>query len=459
VFACALAVIVSAGVPSATRAQPDAGPIDVSDAPRPDQASGRLDTPQGDSVLRWAARGLLFVPKLAVIVIAAPIRGGLYAADRFGAANFIGSLFTSAGPVQVFPAAQLESGFGVTYGVGALYQNIFGRGERLRGEFLFGGPVRQVYRVTFNSGQRFGQHDLSLKGEAQFLKNSLFFGIGMSDAVDLADVMGPIDPTVEDTAVISRFDQEILRSELALSSNWAHHIRSRLSTTLTLREFSAPSARFDDIRDVYDPTTVVGLEDGLSNVYSEVAIGYDSRTQPNRYLSREIPSTGWNTELFAGYARGVGDDPSNYFRYGIDAQRYIRLLFEDRTVVLRGQFEGVTGGLDSVPFVDLPRVGGTRVLRGYLGRRFRDRFMAAATLEYRYPISQMFTSYVFLDAGSVAREVSEFDTVRFGGGGGVILHTKKSTVLRLLGAYGSEGFVFAISLRAVTINPRRSNRR
>jgi outer membrane protein assembly factor BamA len=78
-----------------------------------------------------------------------------------------------------------------------------------------------------------------------------------------------------------------------------------------------------------------------------------------------------------------------------------------------------------VPFIDLPRLGGPVLLRGYDRDRFRDRYSGLATIEYDWPAAYDVNGFLFADAGRVFRDPDDFgvDDLRVGYGAGIQLHT------------------------------------
>lgn len=54
-----------------------------------------------------------------------------------------------------------------------------------------------------------------------------------------------------------------------------------------------------------------------------------------------------------------------------------------------------------VPFLDMPRVGGNQILRGYAAYRYRDRHMAATQAEYRFPVYKRLGMVAFAGMGDV----------------------------------------------------------
>ena len=149
------------------------------------------------------------------------------------------------------------------------------------------------------------------------------------------------------------------------------------------------------------------------------------------------------------------------FVLGWDLQRYINLYRGDRILLLRAQLEGVIAPPRKIPFVDYPRLGGSRLLRGYVRGRFRDRVLGVSAVEYRYPISENFAGFAFLDAGSVWRRVSNVSLgdIKLGYGGGLQMHTYRRFLMRVQLAGGEDGVVFNLSFNPAERIKRRTQRR
>ncbi|HEU5055340.1 MAG TPA: BamA/TamA family outer membrane protein, partial [Kofleriaceae bacterium] len=112
--------------------------------------------------------------------------------------------------------------------------------------------------------------------------------------------------------------------------------------------------------------------------------------------------------------------------------------------VLRALAEEVRGDLDEIPFVDLPRLGGPVLLRGYPRDRFRDRAMALASAEYLFDLGSMVAAYLFVDAGRVAPHLADLtaEDARVGYGGGLQIYTNASLLGRLNLASSIDGGLF-----------------
>jgi Omp85 superfamily domain len=395
--------------------------------------------------LLWVPRVILFVPKWGLWLAMSPVRGGLYVLQRYGLDERLRRLFSGNGPIAVFPSVARESGHGLTYGVGA------GIGRYVRGNFLFGGEVRQVYELRLRTRQLLGDSlELELGGQLQLLDESLFFGIGNRDLEDAGTQSG-IDAQTDPTAVAARYDQENFFAELAAEWRPLEVLTGRATLAYLDKDYrglGADAGNLVDIADVYDTDTLVGFENGTRYGYAELRLSYDDRVTTNPFVSLAQPSSGWKLEGFAGRTRGLIDtDPSSYFRYGLDVQRYVDLYMGDRILVLRAYLEGVTAGIDEIPFTELPRIGGSRLMRGYARNRFRDRTATAFSVEYKFPINRTMSAFAFLDGGGAWRELTDFDPAELhpGYGAGVQLHTANLFLTRFLVASGDDGLTFYLS--------------
>jgi hypothetical protein len=124
----------------------------------------------------------------------------------------------------------------------------------------------------------------------------------------------------------------------------------------------------------------------------------------------------------------------SFRRWDFDAQQYLSVLKQHRTLALRAyaSFTEADEGRE-VPFYLQPWLGGSHMLRAYRSFRFRDRNVVLLQAEYRWEVLPYLRGALFYDAGSVAAERQEFRLdslkhdygfgLRFGVGAGVFLRT------------------------------------
>ena len=195
-------------------------------------------------------------------------------------------------------------------------------------------------------------------------------------------------------------------------------------TSVDRRRFSDTEISRHDaptIAEAYDRTTVVGFDTGMTVGAVDFELRYDSRRAGSPYQPPIVRSSGVLAAVAAGYNRGLGGGNWEYVRYGADLQLFLGFPADARVLVLRALVDGVAGTYDDVPFVDLPRLGGATLLRGYQTGRFRDRVAVLASAEYSWALSGGLYGFTFLDAGRVQRSVTELslDNSRVGFGGGI----------------------------------------
>jgi hypothetical protein len=430
-------------------AEPELTATSVASAPLPDQASG---VSHGESrttgeKLKFVPRALLFVPRLAVEVAGAPIRASIYAYDRFEVKARAKDIFwNDTGTVGLYPVFDLQTDYGLTAGARFIHRDLFGEMERLSMRASFGGIYNQQYTASVHSGDRFGPLRFEAKGEYEIDPRERFFGIGNGDQESPA--AEPIDPYADPTAIDTRFRQRVARG--------FGRARLRIVGPLSVRATSgALRKRFEqsspgdippgtDIADHYQVGELTAWEQGTSYTYNELELRYDSRRNGDEWEPVSVPSTGWLIAGFGGVARGFAGAPTHYNLYGGDVQRFIRLGPNPRVLTLRLMAQEVRGDSDEIPFVDLPRLGGPTLLRGYDRDRFRDRAMALGSAEYLWDVGRMWDAFLFTDAGRVYPTLvdARLEEIRVGFGGGLQFHSETSFIARFNLASSIDGGIF-----------------
>lgn len=410
--------------------------VDVADDPRPTEVSGiaRRDDPVD---WRAAPRTVLFVPRYAVWAAFAPLRLGMWAYDRFAVGAWISRLLSGDGKLVAHPTLRYDDEFGFGLGARVLHRDLFGHGESVRVKGSLGGEYNRYAAVRLGTGGLASPLRLFVETEIRRQDRARFTGIGNGD---LADCTGSTMLAPDEGACATRFAQDVVRAELSAELALGPRVLVAASSAYRLRSFdTSASERDPDVAEIYDTAALVGYDDGLSNVYTELAASYDSRSSSRDVIAVGVPDTGEYVSAFAGYQAGTGDDPSRFWRYGAELHLYRQIWLEDRVLALRLYGEAVTGELDrDVPFVDLPSLGGRRLLRGYGTGRFRDRAMATASAEYHFPVHSNISAFLFSDAGRVfdrVRDVSVSD-LHVGAGGGFKLHTAHLVVMTFQIGYG-----------------------
>lgn len=452
---CALALVGSLLGPAAGRAQP-AAPIarpepaarDVAGAPPPGRESGRLDPGGGgDSSLRLVGRGILLLPRVAFQIVMAPVRGAIWANERYRLYDRAYELlFNEEGTFGVYPTVWLDSDFGLTAGARLVHRDLFGARERVSLSAEGGGRYRERLAASLRTGDRLGGRlQLGIRGEYDRQPKERFYGIGNGDEVEppVGVVLAPLDPRVDPTAIETRYRQRLARATAVAEVRVAGPLSVIGSAALTDLEV-ARSDRGAPIDEIYRPAALVGW-DGVRHAYTELELRWDSRRSASWWEPRGLASTGWLAAVYGGRVSPL-DGGADYWRYGGDLQRFLRIGPGPRVLAARAHLEAVSGSRDEVPFFELPSLGGSRFLRGYSTERFHDRIAALVSLDYQWDLSQMFAARVFVDAGRVYESLDdlELDGLRVGFGLGLEASTRSTFRVRTAVATSIDGGVHFI---------------
>jgi outer membrane translocation and assembly module TamA len=133
-------------------------------------------------------------------------------------------------------------------------------------------------------------------------------------------------------------------------------------------------------------------------------------------------------------------------------QRLIPLYTGDRVIALRAYTEGISSKRGDTPFVELPRLGGPLLLRGYSRDRFRDRIAMLGTAEYQYPLARNVWAFFFVDSGRVFNTYSDVELAdfRLGYGFGLQTHSQDAFQSRVHVASSTDGgLLFSLSFDPV----------
>src|SRR5690606_22938068 len=190
---------------------------DVAGAPPPGRESGRLDPGGvGDSSLRLVGRGILLLPRVAFQIVMAPVRGAIWANERYRLYDRAYELlFNEEGTFGVYPTVWLDSDFGLTAGARLVHRDLFGARERVSLSAEGGGRYRERLAASLRTGDRLGGRlQLGIRGEYDRQPKERFYGIGNGDEVEppVGVVLAPLDPRVDPTAIETRYRQRLARA-------------------------------------------------------------------------------------------------------------------------------------------------------------------------------------------------------------------------------------------------------
>ena len=177
--------------------------------------------------------------------------------------------------------------------------------------------------------------------------------------------------------------------------------------------------------------TIPGSTSG-TNAGIGILATYDSRD--NRFSSER----GWYLLLsHTTYGRIALSDYS-YSSIVFDARKFFP-VFGSHVFATRLYSKSAMG---TVPFQEMPDLGGPSDMRGYQAGRYRDKYAAYAQAEYRFPLVWVTSLAVFGSVGNVSRspEYYSFDGLKYTGGGGIRFRLNKERfALRLDYAVTGEG--------------------
>ena len=176
---------------------------------------------------------------------------------------------------------------------------------------------------------------------------------------------------------------------------------------------------------------------GIYNRTSYHVLGYSLLLTYDSRIHAYSPNKGAMFRLkYSNFGQVLGSD-YQFQSVDVDFRRFIELR-PNRILAVQalGQF-----AFGDVPYRNLAVLGGSMMMRGYYGGRYRDKMFIGAQAEYRFPIYRRFGGVAFVSAGQVGGSLSEFNSSQFhyAGGGGIrfaVLRREKLN-LRFDVAYGN----------------------
>ncbi len=214
--------------------------------------------------------------------------------------------------------------------------------------------------------------------------------------------------------------------------------------------FVGPNVQYTNMYDVayyldedeeIEPPVVTGAEGG-ANLGLGASLIWDKRNSVmtptnNHYL--ELSSLFFSTNWFGDY---------NFQSYLLDARKYFDFDTQGKSVLaFQGRFEHTAG---EVPFRDLSLLGGSKIMRGYLEGRYRDKTAVQAQTEFRRILIGRFGVVAFGALGVVGSGFDELhsDHIKWTAGGGLRYNINKAnpTYIRIDYGVGEDTGGFYVSL-------------
>lgn len=127
-----------------------------------------------------------------------------------------------------------------------------------------------------------------------------------------------------------------------------------------------------------------------------VSADVDARDVPGN------PRSGGRYAIAAHRYSTAPEHPFSFTRVDGEAEQHFSFWKRQRVITLRALAStAITGEGHGVPFYLQPRLGGSRVLRGFVDDRFRDRSMVAFQAEYGWDLSPFLSAVAFYETGAV----------------------------------------------------------
>jgi hypothetical protein len=183
-------------------------------------------------------------------------------------------------------------------------------------------------------------------------------------------------------------------AQMSTVALYAGYRRMELSTDTGSPERTSIAERYGGPG---QPPLPPGFE-GYRLLRAGTALVLDSRSSS----FEERKSTGLRLEAGAGYARETSGTEASFATWNVALAGFWDASGADHVLALQLVTlfaEPIAGA--SIPFTELPSLGGRELMRGFLAGRLRDRSAVAATLQYRYPVWSFLDGELFAGVGNV----------------------------------------------------------
>lgn len=184
---------------------------------------------------------------------------------------------------------------------------------------------------------------------------------------------------------------------------------------------------------------IVGYRGGIGTALGVVAT-YDTRDNVvNAYSGSLVEvSSYWNSPYFGGNF--------NFVNVNVEFNKYWE--FRKNHVLAFNTLLNANYG--AVPFLDMAKVGGDGMLRGYASNRYRDHYFVGTQVEYRFPVWWRFGMVVFTGVGDVFRQPTDLkiNKLKYSVGVGIrfCVNTKERLNVRFDYGFGRKNNAFYLML-------------
>jgi outer membrane protein assembly factor BamA len=184
--------------------------------------------------------------------------------------------------------------------------------------------------------------------------------------------------------------------------------------TLNARTSDAKSRALPAIGTRFTPATAAGL--GVNHAYRVVSLSadVDVRDVPNN------PRRGGRYAIGAQRYSASATQPFSFTRIDGEVEQHFSFWKRQRVITLRALAStSLSAAGQAVPFFLQPTLGGSRLLRGFVDDRFRDRSMVALQAEYGWDLTPFLSAVAFYETGAVGSALRNIRSRDFRGDYGI----------------------------------------
>ena len=188
---------------------------------------------------------------------------------------------------------------------------------------------------------------------------------------------------------------------------------------------------YDDIYQVKNKRSLTASELLVPGINGSKVLGFGPAIL---YEARDFPFSahkGSFVEFYFTHSMPVGGDQYKFDTWLLDLRKYYP-VGKQNTIAL--QFATInSSGL--IPLRELPRMGGSLLMRGFFTGRYRDNAYTATQAEFRYHIWRWLYGATFAGAGIIDQSISKYQAanIRYAGGLGLrfLVNKKNRMFLRV----------------------------
>jgi outer membrane protein assembly factor BamA len=235
-----------------------------------------------------------------------------------------------------------------------------------------------------------GQYDITIIPELFLLEDKLKFWskLNYSSYFDRYYGIGNNSPEIEN----DQYLQDNFQAQVKLQPKLFDD-RLNIGINYEIRNMSVADTKGSPLLE--NDTTIVGNEGGLTSGLG-LAVVWDTRD--NNFF----PSKGGYYEIYSSnFFEFIGSD-FNYSKTVVDLRQYLNVT-SDHVLAIQGYLLSEGG---TPPFYDLGLLGGSKLMRGTIMGRYRDKTYYVVQSEYRMPtLVWRFGLILFAGIGDVAPSV------------------------------------------------------